>query len=245
VPVDAARLADGLLAAGRFLIGAELSSEKRGTTRIVLKTADKTSRVAILPEAHHRSLGSALTKLTALAKEESVIALRERARALPPTWKDTLVKRQALLATGRARWLDVDTDDCANLLALDELLQAARSGDVTNAQGLPLDEATVIAWVKATLHVPSWNLLSDLLNTDATDDDEAQDVVSPSKESVPSQRSLMTLRRLRIASVDRLVREVTRVDSSATRASVLAELESAGNRVAWFGRAIVCVRDAS
>lgn len=246
VPVDPARLADGLLATGRFLTGGKLSSDKRGTTRIRLEMPGRTSRVAILSESHHRSLGSALSKLTALAKEEPVIALRERARALPPTWKDTLAKRRVFLATGQARWLDVDTDDCANLLALDELLQAARSGDVTNAQGQPLDEAVVVAWVQSKLDVADWKLLRGLLNASpANEDEEEEDMAPRTAIGVPSQHSLSTLRRLRVASVDRLVREVTRVEPSATRASVLAELESAGARVAWFGRAIVCVRDAS
>lgn len=242
VPVDAARLADGLLAAGRFLTNAELSTEKRGTTRLKLKTPMTTLRLAILSEAHPRSLGSALTKLTALSKEESIVALRERARDLPPTWKDTLAKRQALLATGRARWLDVDTDDCANLLALGELLQAARSGDVTNGQGRPVQEDAVVAWVQAQLDVPAWHVLAELLNPREDDD---VDTPQPLPPGARSEHSLSTLRRLRIASIDRLVREVIRVEPAATRASVLAELENAGSRVGWFGRAIVCVRDAS
>jgi hypothetical protein len=46
--------------------------------------------------------------------------------------------------------------------------------------------------------------------------------------------TLPTLRRLRVASLDRLLREVSRVQPDSTRASVLADLDSAGNRVSWL-----------
>lgn len=238
--LDAARLADGLLAAGRFVEDVAFGSETRGGIRLTLKRGDSTTSIAILAEGHPRSLGTALGKLATLAKETPVVALRERAHEVPPTWKDTLAKRRALLATGRARWLDLDTADSANLLALDELLQAARSGDVTNALGKPLPEEVVVSWVRERLQVSEWKVIQELLNTGET---EAEPVDLPIADAAKSEHSLLTLRRLRIASVDRLVREVARIEPSATRASVLAELEAAGKRISWFGRAIVCVRD--
>jgi hypothetical protein len=240
--LDAARLADGLLCAGRFLKGAEISADKQGRARLTLKTGQQRAHVAILAEGHPKSLGSVLTKLTTLANDTSVIAIRERARELPPTWKDTLAKRRALLASGRARWVDLDPDDCANLLALDELLQAARSGDVTNAQGEALGEDVVVAWVASELDVGAWRVMKDLVATPA---DAESSEVEPAVAVGVSEHSLLTLKRLRIASIDRLVREVIRLEPKATRASVQAELEAAGKRVGWFGRAIVCVRDAS
>jgi len=238
--LDAARLADGLLAAGRFLVDATLGVEKRGGARLALKRGTKTTNIAILSESHPKSLGAALAKLTTLAKETPTVAIRERAHELPPTWKDTLARRRAFLSAGNARWLNMDSDDCAQLLALDELLQAARSGDVTNASGSPLTEDVVVAWVTDRLNVPSWKVLDELLNAAEPEVDVDEPVSLP---PATSERSLIMLRRLRIASVDRLVREVARVEPSATRASVLAELEAAGKRVGWFGRAIVCVKD--
>lgn len=171
-----------------------------------------------------------------------MIAVRERARELPPTWKDTLAKRRALLASGKARWVDLDPDDCANLLALDELLQAARSGDVTNAQGEALSEAVVVGWVASELDVSSWRIMKNLVEAPA---DAENPEIEPVLAVGPSEHSLLTLKRLRIASIDRLVREVIRLEPKATRASVQAELEAAGRRVGWFGRAIVCVKDAT
>ena len=177
-----------------------------------------------------------------MSKDTPVIAVRERAHELPPTWKDTLAKRRALLASGRARWVDLDAEDAANLLALDELLQAARSGDVTNDQGEALSEDTVVSWVAAELKVSGWRVMSELTASPAEAEPPEPE---PPAASGPSEHSLLTLRRLRIASIDRLVREVLRLEPKATRASVLAELEAAGKRVSWFGRTIVCVKDAS
>lgn len=242
VALDAARLADGLLSAGRFLQGAEITPDKQGRGRLTLKAGKQPAHIAILSEGHPKSLGSVLSKLTTLAKDASVIAIRERAHELPPTWKDTLAKRRALLASGRARWVNLDAEDCANLLALGELLQAAKSGDVTNAQGEALSEQVVVDWVASSAGVGTWRVMADLLA--APTDAETPDP-EPAAAVGASEHSLLTLRRLRIASIDRLVREVLRVEPKATRASVQAELEAAGKRVGWFGRAIVCVRDAS
>lgn len=240
--LDAARLADGMLCAGRFLADAEISPDKQGRARLTLRTGQQRAQLAILAEGHPKSLGSALNKLTSLAKDTSVIVIRERARELPPTWKDTLAKRRALLASGRARWVDVDPDDCANLLALDELLQAARSGDVTNSQGEALTEDVVVGWVASELNVSAWPIMKDLV---AAPTEVESPEVEPPLALGPSEHSLITLKRLRIASIDRLVREVIRLEPKATRASVQAELEAAGKRVGWFGRAIVCVKDAT
>lgn len=243
-PVDAARVADGLLAGARFLTGVAVSAEKTGPAKLSVTTAAGKSRLAILAEAHPKSLGSALSKLATLAKDHSIIALRERTRDLPPTWKETLQKRRALLACTRARWVDLDADDAAHLLALDELLQAARSGDVTDARGELVSEAKVVDWVQTNIAVASWKVLRELSAVPAPDlhsDPEPEE--APALAS--SEHALLTLRRLRVASLERLVREVTRIDPAATRASVLLELESAGRRVAWFGRAVLCVRDAS
>jgi len=54
--------------------------------------------------------------------------------------------------------------------------------------------------------------------------------------------ALALVRRLRIASLDRVVREVIRLDPNATRAAVVAELEASSTEVRWFGRSIVGVR---
>ena len=242
--MDTARLADGLLSCGRFLDGARLGPANSSVAgEILLQVKERSTRVAFLHQSHHRSVATALGRLTTLAEREHVVVVRERAHDLPPTWKDTLARRRALLATGRARWIALDRDDAARLLALDSLLQAARSGDVTNDRGQPVIEDAVARWVAATLDVPGWTFLVDLLGKS---EDEVVELQSDPVAEPPSVRAALTLlSRLRLASLDRIVREVVRIDATATRASVVAELEAHPDRVRWFGRTIVCVREVS
>ncbi|HEX4339024.1 MAG TPA: hypothetical protein VH062_24120 [Polyangiaceae bacterium] len=248
--IDAVRLADGLLACGHFLTDSHISTSSVGEpVQLVIDTGKAKRQAAVLQHSHYKSLGAALGKLTTLAARTEVVAIRERARDLPPTWKDTLAKRNALLETGRARWVWLEPDDVTRLLALDALLQGARSGDVTNERGEPLEVASVIGWVRETLAVPEWGVVRALLGQTAEEPAvEAtpsavpdQQAAAPTAEPPGTGVAVAILRQLRIASVERVVREAARIDPLATRAKVLSELE-AGPGIRFFGRSIVCVR---
>lgn len=241
--LDAARLADGLFSAFGFVPQFRANPSPTPPTRLILETGEKSERIAILQELNHRSLASALSKLTTLTSSGPVVVLREQARELPPTWKETLKKRSALLSTRRARWIDIEPEDCARLLALDALLQAARSGDVTDSHGRPVTEASVRAWVPSALQVDGWGVIAALAMP--TTQEEFGDQVDAEVEAAARSENglvLQTLSRLRIASLDRLVREVSRLDRAATRTTVLRELEAATTAVEFVGRAIVCTR---
>lgn len=268
--VDAARLCDGLLACGPFLPDVKLRSAgvKDEPAQLVAEVQGVQRYIALLQHGSPRSLGSVLVKLSALAARHVVWAIRERVHELPPTWKDTRAKRHAFLATGRGAWLDLDREDAARLLALDELLQCARSGDVTDHFGRPTAEAVVCEWVKQTLDVGAWGVVAELFGPKTLAAQNAGDEYVSSTQSaapsrvVPAQQgldvepaprgssegadaTLPMLLKLRLASLDRLVREVTRVDPLATRASVVSALEASPERVRWFGRSIVSVKEAS
>ena len=64
---------------------------------------------------------------------------------------------------------------------------------------------------------------------------------SDSKSGASESRALRALEHLRVASLDRLIREASHVDRWVTRKHVLEELRSLGSRVRWFGRAIVAL----
>jgi hypothetical protein len=259
--LDAARLADGVLASGAFIPGLRVRAHAKPPTFLALEREGKTELVAFVQESSPKSVGSTLTKLAALTAP--VVALRERAREFPPTWHETLKKQRALLDSGRARWLDLDPEDGARLLALAALLQAARSGDVTDARGAMVSERHVAEWVGSTLDVPSWPISAGLRAPEpveatppAPTPPEPSQRLAPAALPTPGPRSdanaarnlpapsatLAVLRRLRVASLDRLLREVARVQPECTRATLLAELAAAGERVTWFGRSIVCLR---
>ena len=253
-PVDAARLADGLLATTQFLPGLSASAARQAPAALRLESETGSEWIALVQGSNHRTVGAVLSKLTALSQQGRVVAVRERARELPPTWKDTRQRQSALLATGRARWVDVAPEDCSRVLARAALLQAWRSGEVTVASGAPASEAVVRDWVGASLAVESWPIGTELLPGGAGGEPAAPggttaaDVeppinVQPSAAAKPvSGVALPMLRRLRVASLDRLVREALRVDPRSSRSAVVAELEAAGDRVGWFGRSIVCLR---
>jgi hypothetical protein len=222
--------------------------------------------IALLQQGSPKSLGSALTRLTTLTAKRPVWALREKVHELPPTWKETRVKRHSLLATGNARWVDLDREDATRLLALDELLQSARSGDVTDSDGRPIAESVVCDWVQKNLAVDTWTVIGQLFapasasvemaraeeNTGVDDVEVSHpELQTPQPVSATQPRpdfsdgTLAMLVKLRLASLDRLVREVTRIDSRATRTSVINALEARPERVRWFGRSIVAVKEPS
>ncbi|MEY4545837.1 MAG: hypothetical protein RL685_2032 [Pseudomonadota bacterium] len=266
-PLDAARLADGIFACAPFIPQLTIRTGGRPPAQLVLQRNGENEALALVQESHPRSAGLLLTRLTGLSNIMPVVAVRERVREFPPTWTETLRKQTVLLDTGRARWIDIEPEDCARVLALAALLQAARSGDVSDARGVQVTEAEVEAWAKGALEIPDWAIARALQgNTEAAapllqdDEEDAESVPAASSPQAPTTERLppptleaaalpravgsaMTiLRRLRVASFDRLVREVSRVDPTSTRASVQTELEAEGERVRWFGRSTVFFR---
>jgi hypothetical protein len=236
---DPARLADGFMSAADFVSNLTLEVNLRAAAQLGWGTNAGKLRMALLHQNHPRSLGSTLAKLATLAEKEVVLALRERVHDLPPTWKDTLAKRAAFVAQGNAKWVLLEREDAARLLALASMLTAARSGDVTDALGRPVPLEGVRRWVADTLDVASWPVLTSLTSAPGElPDDPGDPRVGSSNPGI----ALGVLGRLRVASLDRLIREVARVDRSATRASTLLELERASDRVLWIGGTLICMK---
>lgn len=125
---DPARMTDGFAVASGFCPPLTLDVKLRDPAQLTWKTAAGLVRVALLHQNNPRSLGASLAKLTALADKGPLVVLRERTHELPPTWKDTLAKRAALLMKKQARWVDLEREDAARLLALASLFAAGRSG---------------------------------------------------------------------------------------------------------------------
>jgi hypothetical protein len=115
---------------------------------------------------------------------------------------------------------------------------------VTDIAGRPIALDVVRAWMARNLGVPSWPLLASLANG-ATETVEETPDSAPKGAPLATGVALLVLRRLRVASLDRLLREVARLDATATRTATLLELERAGEAVHWIGSAIVCIREES
>jgi hypothetical protein len=234
-------------------------------------------QVALLAKAHPRSVAAALDALARVAEQARLLAVRERAHELRPTWTVCLEKRDRLLENPNARWLDLEREDVAQLLALQGLLADACSRDVTDDAGRPLEAETVRQWAQAELDVGDWAPMRALREA-ASSSRSAQSVAPQQRQEGPSTLpsapdsdsgsavpgvataqptaasavqmnagsigpALGLLVQLRVASLDRLVREVARVHGPCTRTSVCAELERARARVQWFGRSIVAIKE--
>jgi hypothetical protein len=59
----------------------------------------------------------------------------------------------------------------------------------------------------------------------------------------PLGAAVELLARLRVASLERLQRELVRKDPTMTRGRLVGELRAAVGMVSWFGDSIVCIRE--
>jgi len=234
---EPARLLDGLACLAPFVPA--LGSVK-------VEAADRaragTLRIELVHGATGRSCFAALSRLAGSSGE--VLALRERWREWPPTWEKTRAQWQAFCAAPGRRWHWLDREDAVRLLALPELVKRVRSGDVSiDGRALPPDSAH--PWIARRLDPAGWPIARALAGTE-----QASAGPSPAperSETAPSQPAPVSvdgsapkvkppapgaaselLRRLRVASVERLVRELSR-SAPTTRAAVLAELRAAGS----------------
>jgi hypothetical protein len=166
----------------------------------------------------------------------------------------------------------IEHDDVVRLLALAEILAAARSGDVTGPSGAAIPEARVRAFVAGGLGVDGWPVVAVVAAprtaravapaaapppASPPSDGPAEAAATTAKPASPEPRAeaapsaaepsvvLACLARLRVASLERLVREARRVDPRATHRTVLAQLASLTARVRWIGREIVAYLEGS
>jgi hypothetical protein len=238
VPAD--RLAAGLTAALRLLGAATDAAPVKSWIQLRAARSGQAAETLVAQSADHRSLAAALR---AAAAHPGARVLRERALPIPPTWKEC----DRLVAALGPAFVWIDREDLARLLALESFLTAARSQDLSAADGRPIPAAFAVAWAERTLDGASWPPVQAALPTPvpvAAPTPEPPRITvepPPAPRPAPSGPALAVLARLRVASLDRLVREAKLLDASASRASVTAELRRA--RVRFFGDSIVALEE--
>ncbi|MFO0618650.1 MAG: ATP-binding protein [Polyangiaceae bacterium] len=262
-PVELPTLLDAVACLVGFLPGASVLKTLPGEpAQLTLTTARGKLRVALVQHVHPKTIGAALARLDTIAAVDPVLAIRERSSDFSPTWRDTIARRDAFLQRPTARWLLLDRDECARVLALDALLRAARSGDVADHEGRPVAEPVVRAWALAALSLPRGQLAGALLGDASaaarpeseprpSDDASASSRPRPSsKAPIPaaggaSPEAVLVrgvLARLRVASLDRVCREVRRLDERLSLEDVKRALTESGAR--WFGSSVVALGEA-
>jgi len=253
-------LADGLIQLAGQVPGFRLL-EARGPGDLRLATPRGEVRVALIHQPRPRAIASALGHLAAVPGRK--LGLREFWRPFKPTWTVSRNNLAILQEAGGWHWLE--RGDAAQLLALDGLLKAAASGDLSGPGGLPFATAQVRDWVQRALALPAWGITQALAQGGRGAEEEtasgpapaiAEDgpgrtrptaagrgpaTPGPRPDALPACFALQRLHQLRVASVDRLLQEGRRADPALTRKGLLAELASAPAGLLWIGDHIVCL----
>jgi hypothetical protein len=265
--VPAERLAGGLLAALGNLAGARAEPivHAAGPAIRVTRATGASADVVIAQQQNHRSLAAAIRHAGTLTGDH--LLLRERALAIAPTWKEVERCLVAFTAAPGASFVQLDREDTARLLALEAFVTAARSHDLSADDGSPVPPATVLAWAAQNLRAATWAPVEAILSVPARAPARTADPVparaparaadpvparaparaaAPGADAVPvpvhsgaTGPTLAALSRLRVASVERLLREARAVDATLTRADLVAELRRSSVR--FFGESIVAL----
>jgi hypothetical protein len=240
---DAERLAGALMVTGE-LAGLEPWTRADRITRVV--GFRKSGReVRIVQHAHPRSVAAALQHAAASEHVARTVVLREHELGFSPTWLKVEEYARELETHGASLvWLG--RDDAARLLALHDFLAAGRSQDLAGVDGRPLDFAIIERWVQEALGWREWPAVSHVVLEHAPATDVAPTPAArpkrsggpPASSAAPSP-ALVALRRLRVASLERIVREVRHVDATATRQSVSDDLSRAGRSIRWYGHRLL------
>ena len=256
--VLAERLASGLSAA-LGLVGADVAQAATKSGPLLdVRREGRGVEILVVQQQNHRSLASAIRAATSLASSKRVLLVRERAAAIPPTWKEVDGLLTAFSALPGAAILSVEREDVARLLALEGFLTAARSQDLSADDGRPVPAKDAIAWAERALEGASWPIVKATLagpnpskeqektpsraEGPRPDEPRPDEPRAPEAARAPSARrgpARLVLSRLHVASVDRVVREAQVLDPSATRLTVLDELRRGGAR--FFGASIVAL----
>src|SRR5262249_19080092 len=122
------------------------------------------------------------------------------------------------------------------------LMRSARSEDVQDSNGRPIATARVSSWVGQALQPAEWDIAraiaGDGVDAFVLPTEPARTEVSST--AAAGKSSLEILRALRVASLERIVRERSKGGTAVTRASVRAEL-GRGPSIRWIGDSIVCL----
>jgi hypothetical protein len=250
----AERLAGGLLAALE-LSGAvaETVATKSGPLLRVANVADRRAshaagaEVVFAQHGHPRSLAAAIRAAASRAGAARVLVMRERALAIPPTWREVEGSLKSLTSQPTTRFLSVNREDVARLLALEWFVTAARSHDLTADDGVAIPQAEVLEWARRTLGCAGWPPISATLGSPSPEPEEPgvepprTPPVAPSGAARAEGTAHLVLQRLGVASIERVVREAKALDATVTRATAVAELRRLGVR--FFGESVVAAKE--
>ncbi|HRH00718.1 MAG TPA: hypothetical protein PLR99_30960 [Polyangiaceae bacterium] len=147
--VDAAELAEGLTRALGFAASVETETgAARERSLTLVRSAGGAATVLYVTGTHHRSVGAALARAVELAQAGKTVVVRERRLEVPSTWEIACEHRAAFEQQANARWLWLEPDEVAHLLALGRLWSRVGAAQVC----LPgLEEVVTQAELRSTM----------------------------------------------------------------------------------------------
>lgn len=248
--VGSEALADGLMRLVRLMPGFQVI-EARGVNHLQIGTPLGDVRVALVQQNSPRALASTLGHLASAPGRK--LGLREHWRPFKDSWVVTRNHWETLVRQAWGGWHWLGRKDVEQLLALDSLLKAATSRDLSGPGGVPFEPVQVEEWIARTQALSEWEISRALVGGGAqppegspVDDGAGRE---PSPTGVPYRSAAMPpvalqiLRKLRVVSVDRLLRECRQGGEGPSRREVLEELGNASAELVWIGENIVCMKD--
>ena len=268
-PLDAEKLTSGIAAAlALFGTSVEIGTP-RDAHQLRAGEGDGSADLFVVQKSHPRSVVVQLERAREAASRRRVVAVREAARPFPPTWKQVTSSLDRLVRTKNAIWLELALYEVSRLLALHDLLAAARSQDLAGKDGSPISEPVVRQWARGELGVTGWTVVTALVGAGEANGEAPVPVPVPHWASddppptPPPQRRLRSeprrsdtvldpgdpvataVGRLRLASVERILREARIADPSLSLATAFERLRALEPRLMWFGRSIVWWEEGS
>lgn len=151
--LDPSSLFDGIGILTRIVPGlGELEVLDSRTAR--LGVGERTRTLGLVLQAHHVSAAAALSRLARI--KGPVLGMRERWREFRPTWRVVRQRQEELRSRADARWLWLDREDAARLVALATLGRDVRAQDVSDPLGRPVSAEVVEAWLHETVLPGEW-----------------------------------------------------------------------------------------
>ncbi len=147
--VDEGRLAAAVHVVASLLPGTKVTLGHGKGVHETLKVTRQgiESAIFIIQSMASKTVLNQVQEALRASASQPVLAIRERALPLPPTWKVTNETLLQLEMRDNAKVVWASPEEIVEALALHDLLIATRSGDIAGPDGQSLDEATVVGWI--------------------------------------------------------------------------------------------------
>jgi hypothetical protein len=246
---------DGLLGLASLDPSLKLAQDPKETE---IEEKNSGRRLVLVLGSSGQSVAPQLNRLRERKHRAPLLALRERWRPLPDSWRRAIEYRNELEKKKILRWRWLEREEAAQLLALRSFLMALRSHDLNGPDGRPVPQEEALAWIKVSEDPPLRSLRAWLRGEEVAEATAATPPpptasateatpTPPTATAAPPLASAAlspveaAMERLRVASLDRLSRELS-ADKPWKRGDIRKAVEASGGRLRLLGSSLVVCR---